>query len=203
MFVFLATLMIASSFGGEIKHELDTSEMQDVSLQSECQAIEELHERKQCEFVFENDYIKWSEKMLADDKFVSELEVVHTTVFDVRNSKISRRKRSVKDERNTCPILDVSNPAYTPIRLRSTSPWEMYITQDANRKPMRMIQARCLCSGCIDVRTNTEDRTNVFSEALVLSVPVLKNGKMMTEEVAIGCTCVASSSLPIGNLEEK
>nr|XP_039270229.1 uncharacterized protein LOC120344951 [Styela clava] len=165
----------------------------------ECQNIagkdnmDTYHKRQDCEIVFRNEYVKWSEKMLADESFVKDLEVLNITEDNSNQSEggISRPKRSAGS--NECPVFNEeylkNNKAW---KQRSISPWTFFITYKANRVPQRMVDTRCLCDGCIDIRTLTEDVDNLISVRLPLTVPVTKNSKLTTEEVHLGCTCAVA-----------
>ncbi|XP_067410768.1 interleukin-17D-like isoform X2 [Emydura macquarii macquarii] len=69
----------------------------------------------------------------------------------------------------SCPV----NVSQTSSRLQdvSTSPWAYRVNEDPRRYPRRMVEAYCLCEGClIDQK---EDRS-VRSEPFYQEVPVLQ-----------------------------
>nr|XP_039270299.1 uncharacterized protein LOC120345004 [Styela clava] len=162
----------------------------------ECQTFKKTNERRQCELVFSNPYIEWSEKMLSDDKYIENLETVD--VSDNDGARITRIKRRAQKIKKCKFSMEHYKNTSLPKGLRSTSPYESYITFDANRIPVRIISHRCLCRGCINVATLEEDN-NVVSQRVQVPVEVMRNKAKVRETVYVGCSCFIPKTFNIKN----
>nr|XP_039270092.1 interleukin-17F-like [Styela clava] len=137
------------------------------------------NQRKNCITVFMGDYVKMSQDMLSDKKFADELEVQ-----DVR----SREKRSI---RKRCPKFSEQYLRRTKkVKDRSISPWKYIKNTDNKRIPKILMEARCLCNGCINIETTKEDNVNLVSIPTKTKITVMKKGKLTRKIINTGCTCV-------------
>ncbi|KYO44607.1 interleukin-17D isoform X2 [Alligator mississippiensis] len=73
------------------------------------------------------------------------------------------------EELKACPV----NVNQTSSRLqdKSTSPWSYRVSEDPNRYPQKIVEAYCLCKGCL---VNGQEDKAVNSEPFYLEVPVLQ-----------------------------
>ncbi|XP_039260030.2 interleukin-17C-like [Styela clava] len=159
-------------------------------LHAECQHFEAAEDRRNCEQVYATDYVIWSEKMLADEQFVSDLDVIDMS--DVGDNKHLRQKRSARGSK--CPTFntDYTTRNRKKVNQLSISPWKYVLTYDKNRLPRRLLNATCLCDGCINIRTLREDQS-VISKELYFEILIMKNNKLTKQRVNNGCFC----SLPL------
>lgn len=83
--------------------------------------------RQDCSRIYDNDYIQWSEKMLADANFMASVETINSS-----DETLSRRKRSAGEKK--CPTF---SEEYLGSALRdqsrSTSPWKFVVDVDNER----------------------------------------------------------------------
>lgn len=106
--------------------------------------------RNECEMVYMNEYIQWSEKMISNPDFVKDLEVVDVTNEDEEAEDeeavekavvpplvktVNRPKRRIIDDgKEECPVFDENYMATTTlVRDRSISPWKFVLNVDRNR----------------------------------------------------------------------
>ncbi|XP_039270087.2 uncharacterized protein LOC120344838 [Styela clava] len=132
--------------------------------------------------------------MLSNNKFIKNLETVD--VSDTGGAQISREQRQ-SNRRKKCKFTkEHYKNTSLPWGLRSTSPYERYITFDANRIPKQLVTRRCLCRGCINVATLEEDNS-VISGPIPYQVKVMKNNETVKETVYAGCGCFIPKTFDI------
>ncbi|KAE8576627.1 hypothetical protein XENTR_v10004265 [Xenopus tropicalis] len=76
---------------------------------------------------------------------------------------------SPDQELRTCPKS--VNHSSTLIQERSISPWSYRINENVNRYPKQILEAYCLCKGCIS--SHNKGQTTVVSVPFDKEVPVL------------------------------
>ncbi|XP_053549151.1 interleukin-17D [Bombina bombina] len=97
-------------------------------------------------------------------------------------------------ERKKCP-RNVNHTSEL-IQDRSISPWSYSINEDLNRYPQRIIEAYCLCKGCIS--THNKQQNSVVSEPFYKKVHILmrsskcKKGRFVYKlrEIKIAQFCI-------------
>ncbi|XP_051852655.1 interleukin-17A [Antechinus flavipes] len=85
---------------------------------------------------------------------------------------------------------------------RSTSPWDVFPNEDANRVPRTIWEARCRHSGCINTEGKVDHNLNsvpIRQEILVLHREIANCSTSFRLEkmlVTVGCTCVTPRTVP-------
>ncbi|XP_039592313.1 interleukin-17C-like isoform X1 [Polypterus senegalus] len=117
-----------------------------------------------------------------------------------KRMKVQKRfMRHIALSDRTCPKWSPSMLASSNIENRSLSPWGYRINRQAGRFPETIMEAHCLCPGCLDLKrqTFTMDYVSVpiTRKESVYYIEQCKNGKFRYNqawiEVAVGCTCAA------------
>ncbi|XP_039272199.2 interleukin-17C-like [Styela clava] len=73
---------------------------------------------------------------------------------------------------------------------RSISPYDIVLDYDPMRFPKKIFQYRCLCKGCIDIKTRRENLSLVSKEVTADINVYYYNGTIARYTVVTGCTCV-------------
>ncbi|XP_043937512.1 interleukin-17C-like [Protopterus annectens] len=122
----------------------------------------------------------------------------------------SNNKRVRWHHKHSCPTLANHHhnhhhlAAKEDLNSRSISPWTYRIDVDETRYPEKLAFAECLCNGCIDTRTGTEN-LSLNSVLLEQTMMVLRRKPCSTSKkaysfeieyikVPVGCTCAMAKT---------
>ncbi|XP_006008898.1 interleukin-17C-like [Latimeria chalumnae] len=111
-------------------------------------------------------------------------------------------KLKVIPKQQACPDWSHKLLSSSNIEDRSTSPWTYRVNTDPNRIPEEILEAVCLCPGCIDMKglKHTQDFSSVpvTKQMLVYTLHRCANNMFKYQKqwiyVSVACTCVAPQS---------
>uniref|UniRef100_A0A8C4NBI5 Uncharacterized protein n=1 Tax=Eptatretus burgeri TaxID=7764 RepID=A0A8C4NBI5_EPTBU len=112
---------------------------------------------------------------------------------------LSQNPRNLQKSIPPCPNWTPSFLEKSDLKDRSLSPWTFKINHKKGRVPEAIIEAVCLCRGCINPSNGTEVHHSVsvpvYGSILVLHHRECPGGQVRYHQehlrVAVGCTCAA------------
>ncbi|CAK8677729.1 unnamed protein product [Clavelina lepadiformis] len=116
-----------------------------------------------------------------------------TNVTNVNQTKCYQNGVEKSCFDSECPTLSekyLESKLY--LKDTSLSPWKWIVNYDENRDPQCLAEAKCLCNGCVDPFSRTEN-LDLRSVPITIDrhVKIKRNGKYVDDVVTLnmGCRC--------------
>ncbi|CAK8677730.1 uncharacterized protein LOC143445887 [Clavelina lepadiformis] len=130
--------------------------------------------------------------ILQHPEILSEYEIKNVTGSQM-NYDQGEGQRTKRSAQSKCPMLTenyLKGKRYP--QHRSTSPWKWIRNFDNERIPQWLVETKCLCNGCVDPFSRTEN-LDLRSVPITIDRHVKKkrNGKYVDDVVTLnmGCRC--------------